>query len=62
MFFSRVHWFNVGKTANKRTKKVLLITNLRNMKQCNKPLNCPKSSNKNQHKQIAYVKMLTSGK
>ena len=37
-FSSRVHWFKVGKIANKRTKKALLITNLRNMKQCTKHL------------------------
>ena len=46
-FSSRVHWFNVGKTVNKRTKKVLLITNLRNK--------CPKLSNKHQHKKTQVL-------
>ena len=33
-FSTRVYWFNVDKTANKRNKKAFLITNLRNMTQC----------------------------
>ena len=32
-FFSIVHLLKVGKIENKRTNKVLLITNLRKMKQ-----------------------------
>ena len=33
-FSSRAHWFKVGKIANKRTKKALLIINFQNVKQC----------------------------
>ena len=51
-----------AKQQIRELRKHPLITNFQNMKQCKKTLNCPKLSNKHQHKQIADVKMLTSNK
>ena len=43
-FSSRVHLCKVGKKANKRAKKALSISNLRNMKQCTNYLTAHRSN------------------
>ena len=43
-FSSKVHLCKVGKKANKRAKKALSISNLRNMKQCSNYLTAHRSN------------------
>ena len=43
-FSSKVHLCKVGKKANKRAKKALSISNLRNMKQCTNYLTAHRSN------------------